>query len=186
MSTYYERNKEKVLEYQNKRYQDKKEELLEYQNKYRKSNPLRSVWNSIKQRCYNPKHKDFKDYGGRDIIMCNEWLNNYEVFKEWCLENGYEKGLQIDRINNNGNYCPLNCQFITQAENLAIGKKRKQTNNTSGYVGVTFYKSTGKYKAQIRHNKKQIYLGYFTTPEEACEARINKEIELFGEQRTNL
>lgn len=177
-------------EYMKQYYKDNREKKLKYSKqhleKYRQDNPLRSVWHNIKHRCYNPKDAHFKDYGARGIKVCDLWLNNYETFKEWCLENGYEKGLEIDRIDNSGDYCPSNCQFVTQAENLAIGKKRMQSNNKSGYVGVSFYKKSGKYQSKITVSKKQISLGHFTTPELALQARINAEILYFGEQKTNL
>lgn len=67
----------------------------------------------IIDRCYNTKNKRYKDYGGRGIKVCEEWLNNYEAFKEWAINTGYKEGLSIDRKNNDGNYCPENCRWVT-------------------------------------------------------------------------
>ena len=80
--------------------------------------PLYKIWSAIQQRCCNPKMIRYKDWGGRGIKLCGEWLHNPEMFIKWALENGYKKGLQIDRINNDGNYTPDNCRFVTPAENM--------------------------------------------------------------------
>lgn len=81
--------------------------------------PLNSVWNSMKQRCNNPNHQAYKNYGARGIFICDEW-NDFENFRDWALSNGYEEGLTIDRINNDDGYYPENCRWvdmITQANN---------------------------------------------------------------------
>lgn len=85
------------------------------------------VWYGFIQRCYNKKHKHFKHYGGRGIIVDNIWLLNYYSFKDWALSNGYKIGLTIDRINNNGNYEPNNCRFVTYAENSVNKRTTKLT-----------------------------------------------------------
>lgn len=74
---------------------------------------LNSIWTGIKQRCYNPKNQAYKNYGGRGIYVCDEWFNSLPVFYEWCMRNGWEEGLHIDRINNSGNYEPSNCRITT-------------------------------------------------------------------------
>ena len=79
-------------------------------------NPIYNVWNEMKYRCNNPNHYAYKWYGARGIGVCNEWLD-YSTFKIWALNNGYKSGLSIDRIDNDGDYEPSNCQFITRSEN---------------------------------------------------------------------
>ena len=89
---------------------------------------LYPLWKSIKYRCYNINSKDYDRYGGRGIVMCDEWVNDFQSFYDWAIANGYkeektDKGLNIltiDRIDVNGNYEPSNCRFVTndvQAKN---------------------------------------------------------------------
>lgn len=73
---------------------------------------LYAVWNGIKQRCLNKNSKSYHNYGGRGIKICNEWKNSYESFYDWAIQSGYRDGLQIDRIDNNGDYCASNCRFV--------------------------------------------------------------------------
>lgn len=142
-------------------------------------------WNSMKQRCYNENNKAYKNYGARGITMYDEWKNNFLSFYEWAKDNGWKEGLELDRIDNNGNYEPSNCQFITQGENLSVGKLRKRTDNISGYVGVCWM-NNNKWRSYIQINKKLIYLGCYLIIEEALQARIDAEIKYFGKQLTNL
>jgi hypothetical protein len=77
------------------------------------SRKLKDLRSNILDRCFNPANKRWNRYGGRGISVCDEWVANGRVFYKWCLENGYEPGLQIDRINVHGNYEPNNCRFVT-------------------------------------------------------------------------
>lgn len=75
---------------------------------------LYAVWNGIKQRCTNKNNRSYKNYGGRGIRMDAEWANNYKSFYRWALSAGYKSGLEIDRINNDGDYCDSNCRFVSR------------------------------------------------------------------------
>lgn len=77
---------------------------------------LYRAWSNIKTRCYNPKKDTYAYYGGKGITMCQEWLNNFMAFYNWSMNNGYKKGLTIDRLNPNGNYEPSNCRWVTASQ----------------------------------------------------------------------
>lgn len=72
------------------------------------------IWNTIKGRCYNLKNTNYKYYGERGIKMCDSWKTNFISFYNWAISNGYRDNLTIDRINNNGNYEPSNCRWVTK------------------------------------------------------------------------
>lgn len=79
--------------------------------------PLYNTWNSIRYRCFNPKCPAYKRYGGRGIGMCAEWRVSFEAFESWAMENGWEPHLEIDRRENDGDYTPANCRFVTSRVN---------------------------------------------------------------------
>ena len=76
------------------------------------------VWVDMLQRCYNSLSTGYHRYGGRGITVCEEWHNSFESFQRWALATNYQKGLQIDRINNDGGYCPDNCRWVTSQQNM--------------------------------------------------------------------
>lgn len=80
------------------------------------------IWGSMLTRCYNKNHKYYHRYGGRGITVCEEWLHSFQAFYDWAMSHGYADDLTLDRKDVNGNYCPENCKWSTQKE---------QMNNTS-------------------------------------------------------
>jgi len=98
------------------------------------------IWLGLKSRCYYKKLKQYCDYGGRGIEVCDEWTrgNGFEEFNEWSMNNGYSELLTIDRRDNNGNYSPGNCRWINMKE---------QCNNTRRNLNIK-YKGETKTLAQ--------------------------------------
>jgi hypothetical protein len=99
---------------------------------------LYRVFMDMKTRCYNSKSKDYKNYGGRGITICKEWLQDYTSFEDWALKNGYDESAKkgvctIDRINVNGNYEPSNCRWVSNKEQA----NNKTTNHYITYNGET-------------------------------------------------
>lgn len=78
---------------------------------------LYRIWNGMKSRCNNPNYEHYKDYGARGISVCKEWSDSFETFENWALNNGYQENLTIDRRDNDGNYEPGNCRWVTRADN---------------------------------------------------------------------
>lgn len=74
------------------------------------------VWEGMKQRCYNKNNSKYNIYGGKGIEVCEDW-HEFEPFYNWAIENGYKKGLSIDRIDSEGDYKPSNCKWVSIAEN---------------------------------------------------------------------
>ena len=110
---------------------------------------LYSIWCGMKNRCSNPHYKHFDRYGGRGIAVCDEWKNSFESFRDWAYEKGYNpelnrKDQSIDRIDLDGDYCPENCQWSNQTEQ--VRNRRNAVSLT--YMGRTmnpyeFAKITG-------------------------------------------
>lgn len=155
-----------------------KSKLLSKRNeKHNKSETkIYKKFSDMKQRCFLKTRKDFQYYGGRGITICNEWLSDFMSFYDWAMANGYEDDLTIDRINNDGNYEPSNCRWVTMSAQ-ARNSRDIRSSNTSGYRGVSLDKSTGRYLSNIRNNRKFISIGYFSTAKEAVIARNNYIID---------
>lgn len=103
------------------------------------------VWKGMKNRCNNPNYEHYHNYGGRGIVVCDEW-KSLRAFYEWAINNGYERGLQIDRKDVNGNYEPSNCRWVTPKVNsqnktnnkpLTINGKTKLISQWAEEIGVT-------------------------------------------------
>lgn len=139
-----------------------------YKTKYRQ---IYKAWQSLRQRCNNPHDKDYHNYGGRGISVCDEWDKSSAAFIEWSLANGFQPGLSIDRIDVNGNYCPENCRWTTATQQAR--NRRVERINKTGVNGV--HMDRGKFRAIIYVNNKKIDLGRHETLEQAAAARKRGE-----------
>lgn len=105
-----------------------KECSKEIHSKHKQSySKLYKVWQGMKTRCYNGKFIYYKNYGGRGISICDKWKYNFLTFYKWAINNGYQEGLTIDRTNNDGNYEPNNCRWVTRAEQNRNQRKTKNS-----------------------------------------------------------
>ncbi len=104
------------------------------------SSLLYKSWCDMRYRCNRKENKSYKYYGGRGITVCDEWLM-FSNFKKWALENEYRERLEIDRIDNDGNYEPSNCRFVTHAQN-----SRNTRNNKLSWPDVILIRNLYKPK----------------------------------------
>lgn len=87
---------------------------------------INSIYRGMKKRCYDKNEPAYRNYGGRGIKVCDEWLSDFMSFYRWAMGNGYNDDLSIDRIDVNGDYCPENCRWTdrkTQANNTRTNRK---------------------------------------------------------------
>lgn len=143
----------------------------------RKDN-LYKVWSGMKARCNNKNHTSYERYGGRGIFVCKEWNSDYMLFREWSLLSGYKRGLQIDRINNDKEYSPDNCRWVTNQQNSF--NRSGDRNTSSQYKGVAKTKS-GKWSCYIDKNGVRTNLGTFKNEKDAAICYNYAASKLFGE-----
>lgn len=117
---------------------------------------LYNIYRGMIDRCNNKKQTGYKNYGGRGIKVCDEWLSSFESFYEWAINNGYSEELSIDRINNDGNYEPSNCRWADSYT---------QQNNTSQNI---VFEYDGKTQT-LAEWARELNLSYY-----ALWKRINK------------
>lgn len=136
---------------------------------------LYRIFRGMKTRCYNPKTKHYKDYGGRGIKICDEWLKDYMNFRNWAMYNGYNDSLTIDRINVNGNYEPGNCRWVAYKEQI------RNRRNTKKIVYDNQIKTISEWAEilNIKYNDLKNLMRY-----KKIEEIINERWEICGENKT--
>jgi len=144
----------------------------------------KAVWERMMFRCYSIKCANYKNYGGRGITVCKEWLT-YEGMKDW-IETYWVKGLQVDRIDNNKGYSPENCRFTTSSINNF--NRRKKSRCSSDYRGITWNGHANKWMAYIQTSGKNKHIGLFTDELNAAKAHDNyiKDNNLVNNQSNQL
>lgn len=122
------------------------------------------------KRCYDCNAINYKDYGGRGITVCDEWRNDPAAFRDWAIENGWEEGLTLDRVNNDGPYCPTNCRWVTTKEQA----KNKRSNLLLSFRGQT--KIAADWADELGIPRKTLYerLRKGWTVEEALSRPVRK------------
>lgn len=94
---------------------------------------LYRIYKNMLSRCYSPsKGKGYERYGGRGIRVCQEWLESFEAFRDWALDHGYGENLELDRIDNNGDYSPENCRFVSHQ----VNNRNRRNNRLISYKGT--------------------------------------------------
>jgi len=122
-----------------------------------------TTWQGMIQRCHNPNHASYYKYGARGITVCSKWKQS---FSEFFLDMGEPPiGKSLDRIDNNGNYEPVNCRWATPHEQSLNTRMNKR--NTSGVTGVSWSKIAKKW--QVTYCKK--HYGFFEDIEKPIEKR---------------
>ena len=135
--------------------------------KSNRSHKLYRIWadTKTKLKCTNSHRIAYLD---KNITMCDEWLTSFDSFYEWAIHNGYQDGLTIDRIDNNGNYEPSNCRWVDWSVQM-VNQRPVKANNTTGYKGITKITDT-KWVAHIKFRHKSYGLGTYKTAIEAAKA----------------
>lgn len=112
------------------------------------------VWGQMRARCTKPRIKNYNNYGGRGIRVCPEW-EDFLTFYNWAMAAGYREGLSIERINNDGDYCPENCAFVDR-----VAQSNNRRNNVRVEIlgeHLTFKEISDKYKISRPTLRRRYY-----------------------------
>lgn len=132
---------------------------------------LYGVWSVMKQRCYNPKSKAYRLYGAEGKTVCDEWLHDFQAFYDWSMSHGYQKGLEIERIDGTKGYSPENCRWATRKEQA----NNMRTNHLIEYKGKK--QTIAQWAEELNMNVDTLYnrvLRYKWSIEKALETPVKK------------
>ena len=157
--------------------------------------PLYEVFLAMRKRCFVEDCKDYPNYGGRGITVCDEWVDDFPAFYKWCIENGWQPGLDLDRKENDGIYEPINCQFVSRP----IGNRNTRSNRLYTAFGETkclfdwgndsrCVISVWGLRNRMDRGKWPDFEKALTTPEEDRKSisrskKNNKYLKAFGEEK---
>lgn len=149
---------------------------------------LYANWQNIKRRCLNTNDKEYKNYGGRGITICDEWKNDFHKYAQWAVSNGWKDGLSIERVDVDKGYSPENCTFIPKREQcynktdtawISNGQVTKSLAKWCEEFGIS------KYTASTRRNRDGItnFDELFAKPKSLKKAilQINLNGDIVGE-----
>lgn len=134
---------------------------------------LYSVYNAMVSRCNNPKNKSFKNYGERGIQVAKEWLDDFVIFRDWALQNGYKEGLSLDRIDVEKGYSPDNCRWVTRD----VQNNNKRNNILIRYKGKEQTLKQWCQELNLSYSAIQTRIKRGNSPIEALEKPIRNRKE---------
>ena len=132
-----------------------------------KEHPYYATWSNMKARCFNQKHPQFRDYGGRGITVCDEWKHD---FWQFVADMGDRPDkYTLERVDNDLGYCPENCIWDTRS-NQALNQRPRKVMSKSGVKGVVRKRDKWAAQPYCKASRKEVYIGVFDTIEEAAAA----------------
>ena len=129
-----------------------------------------TIWSGMIQRCCNPNAKNYPRYGGRGVTVCEEW-KEFKNFYEWSKISGYSDNLTIERLDNNGNYCPENCTWITKEKQMRNTRRNHYIKYNDEELTLTewarkFDMNVETLRYQVNHNNFKSFVSYYNKNEE--------------------
>ena len=131
--------------------------------------PWYGSYHSMMDRCYRKTAKNYKFYGGRGITVCEEW-HEPKNFAKWASESGYKKGLWLDRIDTNGDYCPENCKWSTPQEQA----NNRRNNNVLTYRGESHTLAEWARILGVKKSLIKTRVWYGWSPERVIEQEVER------------
>lgn len=136
-----------------------------------------SKWQQMKQRCNNPSHPRYRDWGGRGISVCERWNNSFRTFVE-DIGVPSDNKMSLDRINNDGNYEPGNVRWATPGQQLLNTRTRRD--NRSGFKCVYFDVRSGKWRSIVKFGGDRVFLGTHADLETAANIVYAFRVQILG------